>query len=134
MIKSQLRKIFEGLPIVAVYLFGSRASGRIGPISDYDFAVLFDVDRETKLFDLKLQTLGRLKQALGTEAIDVVELNRAPSNIAMVAIARGKLLYSTNEAKRINFEAETISRYLDRDYYESIYNKNMRQQILAGSI
>jgi len=43
MTKEQLNKliaIFKGYSEVKlVYLFGSRASGKTGPLSDYDFAI-----------------------------------------------------------------------------------------------
>lgn len=36
-------KLFENYPeIKLVYLFGSQAEGKTGPMSDYDFAIYFD--------------------------------------------------------------------------------------------
>jgi predicted nucleotidyltransferase len=38
----ELKRIFEQRGVVLAYLFGSQATGRAGPLSDVDFAVLLD--------------------------------------------------------------------------------------------
>jgi len=60
---SQLENIFaEYHAIKLVYLFGSRAGGKVGPLSDYDFAFYFDQPNKKKRFDLKYNIIkeGRL--------------------------------------------------------------------------
>lgn len=135
-LKSVILQALKGMPIIAVYLFGSQATGRVGPLSDYDVAVLFDESgiKKGQLFDARLETIAKLTNALKTDRVDTVVLNEAPSTLAMNIISYGKLLLSTNEPARIAFESRTIAEFLDRDYYERRYNKLMRKHILQGKI
>lgn len=128
----ELNKIFKRHKVIAAYIFGSRATGNAGPLSDYDFAVLLNrkVSRDES-FECQLNLIGEFSKTLKTDAIDLVMLNRAPSNIKMKVVKSGKLLYENNKKERILFEMRTMSEYMDRTYYENRYNKKMREEILA---
>src|SRR3989344_440101 len=72
----KLIPIFEKYPQAKlVYLFGSRATGKVGPLSDYDFAVYLDEKDFLKRFDIRLQIASELSGALKTDAVDVVVIN-----------------------------------------------------------
>ena len=64
-IKTKTAPLFEARPEVGIaYLFGSQATGKTGPLSDYDFAVYFDekdaVQRHKILFRLSVDVMGTL--------------------------------------------------------------------------
>jgi len=64
------QKIFEKYNSVKLaYLFGSRATGEVGPNSDYDFAVFLDPRKKKTFFDTKLELLGNLVGALRTDKV-----------------------------------------------------------------
>lgn len=134
-LKSTYQKLLRRYPIAAIYLFGSQARGDVGPLSDYDFAVLFDGHAaESRFFDLKLKIMGELSSCFKTDRVDLVVLNQAPSNLAMKVIAEGVVIGCRDDRQRIDFEVKTMRVYLDREYYEERYNTTMHQQILAGQL
>src|SRR3989344_9118118 len=72
----QLTPIFESYPeIKLVYLFGSRATGKAGPLSDYDFAVYIDEKDPIKRFDIRLGLMGKISSKLKRDDVDVAVLN-----------------------------------------------------------
>lgn len=93
------------------YLFGSRVDGRVGPLSDYDFAVLLENDQSAPAIRARLA--HELGLVLGANRIDVVILNRAPVELAYTVITQGRPIYQRDEAARVEYEAEVMSRYGD---------------------
>jgi len=94
-----IRGIIAAEPTVAlVYLFGSRAAGNAGPMSDYDFGVVFDHGAEPDEVQAALATA--LARALGTDRIDLVALNRAPVELAYALIAQGVVVHQRDGAVR----------------------------------
>ncbi|MBI5650818.1 MAG: nucleotidyltransferase domain-containing protein, partial [Chloroflexi bacterium] len=75
--------------VLAVFLFGSLAEGYATPQSDIDLGVLFDRDVDLKR---EIAFSAQVGAALGTDKVDVVNLNRASLLLRFRAIA-GKLLY-----------------------------------------
>lgn len=106
------------------YLFGSRAGGAIGPLSDYDLGVL--VERPSD--ELRHRLSHNVCRALDTDRVDLVLLNKAPVELAYAIIAQGRLLYQRSLAARVEFEARVLSRYGD---YVPILRRQ-RQDILQG--
>lgn len=99
-----------GLGVELVYLFGSRAHGEGGPLSDYDVAVLFSKEppaSERYALEHRLTRLAPMGR------VDLVVLNRAPVELQYNVIATGKLIYEADLASRVEFEAQTLSRYGD---------------------
>jgi len=99
--------------LLAVYLFGSYASGNPHRYSDIDMAVLFDKtvnpeDYTDKQIDLAV-SLGRL---LGREA-DVVVLNRAGSFLKYIVLKNGLRVYERPDRSERGFEARAIVEYFD---------------------
>jgi predicted nucleotidyltransferase len=120
-----LRDYFEAEPQVSLaYLFGSQASGAIGPLSDYDLGVLV----EQPSADLRYRLSYALSRVLGTDRIDLVLLNNAPIELAYAIIAQGRLLYERSLAARVEYEAQVLSCY--GDYVPVL--RQQRQDILEG--
>lgn len=96
---------------VAVYYFGSAASGHAGPLSDIDVAVLLDES------DSARETWGRLRdalcRALRTERVDLILLSETPPPLAYRIIRDGHLVFCRDEKRRQVFETGTVMRYLD---------------------
>ncbi len=111
--------------VLLVYLFGSRASGRAGPGSDYDLGVLLDRREDSPAERARLS--HKLVVILGTSALDVVFLNQAPPELAF-AVIQGQLIYERDLATRVEYEAYVMGRYYD--YLP--YLRAQRQEILSG--
>ncbi|EKD57040.1 MAG: nucleotidyltransferase [uncultured bacterium] len=133
--QSKIKTLFKKYPIVAIYLFGSRVRGKIGPLSDYDLAILLDKKiKKGEYFHLQLAILSELNTIFSSDLVDLVVLNKANSILSMKIITEGIVLFTINEFERISFEARVISRYQDRAYYEDRYNKIMFQQISSQGV
>src|ERR1700675_4953646 len=89
-----LSQAWSGDPdLAAIYLFGSRASGRRGPRSDVDLAVVLreDLDADAR-WRKHLALLGDACQRLGTDAVDLVVLEDAPAPLGHRVLKWGRLL------------------------------------------
>ena len=109
-----IKRFFQGLhdkPAVHLaYLFGSSASGKKGPLSDIDIAVLFaEPPTPESVYSLSHQ----LSICLETDRIDLIVLNRAPVELRYAVIASGILVFEVDTSTRVDFEAQTLSFYGD---------------------
>lgn len=123
-----LKSIFTVFPeIKLVYFFGSRAEGNAGPLSDYDFAVYFDIrhgsetDRE-KIFDIKYKLMDRLSRALHTNAIDVVILNVTESPELKYEIIKNGILLYEQEPFSVLVEPKILREYFELRYFLTKYH------------
>lgn len=114
----KIRKYFATQPVEVVYLYGSQATGDSHSRSDYDFGVVFteSIDK-SKRFDKKLEYMAELGSIVGTDRVEVLDLNSAPVYYQYSAIAPRKDIYVKDEGKRIDFESNVLSRYFDRLLY-----------------
>lgn len=111
------------------YLFGSRARGQAGPLSDTDVAVY--LDRRIKLGSYRLILMEKLAKVLKSDHLDLVVLNQAPPLLRHEIIKYGRLL-KDDAARRIPFEGEAIREWLDTDYLRQIQRVALREDIQKG--
>jgi len=106
--------VFRAHPAIKLaYLFGSRATGGTGPLSDYDFALYGDERNNIALFELKTQLHNELAAALKTDRVDVVMLNLAESpELKYAAVREGRLIYEV-EPFRVLVEPRIMNEYFD---------------------
>jgi len=112
---SEIKKIFASHPeIKLAYLFGSRAMGRVGPLSDYDFAVYFgEKTNKLKMSDLQLELMVELGKYLHTDDVDVVVINTSDNAILKFhTIAYSKLLLD-RDGYKVMIEPRIVAEYLD---------------------
>lgn len=121
-----LRELVARQPrVLAVFLFGSLADGYATPQSDIDLGVLFD-----RAIGLKaeLAFAAEVSAALGTDKVDVVNLNRASLLFRFRAVA-GKLLYERDAVRVSYFIEQTVNAHrafepraqaMLRDYFDSL--------------
>lgn len=102
--------------IYAAYLFGSAASGNMGPLSDIDVAFYLKHGKKSHKEMLVLQT-GCMEMFKPFD-VDVVVMNKATNTMNYNIISKGKLISSNNENERILFETSILHEYLDLDYHE----------------
>ncbi|OGK38266.1 hypothetical protein A3I56_03515 [Candidatus Roizmanbacteria bacterium RIFCSPLOWO2_02_FULL_43_10] len=113
--QAHISEYFEHEPVEVVFFFGSRASGYPHGESDYDFGVVFSKGLTTKQRSKKRLTyIGELGKILGVEAVDVVDLEKAPAYLRYAAFASRQDIVCKNESVRINFEHKAMSNYFDR--------------------
>jgi len=117
MIEKKLKKlisIFKLYPkIKLVYLFGSRASGKTGSLSDYDFAVYLDEKDSKKRFNIRLELMAKIGEIFKTNHIDVVIFNDTESpELKYNIIKEGKLIFE-KEPFKILLEPRILNEFFD---------------------
>ena len=114
-LKTCLSQILPRYPVKLAYLYGSSAAGNATPLSDVDIAlVLADMEaiRGDRLI-LELQIEEEISRSCRGNEIDVRVINSAPLMVRGEVITKGVLLYSVDEAFRVEFETSTRSAYFD---------------------
>ncbi|OGH71026.1 MAG: hypothetical protein A3C90_04565 [Candidatus Magasanikbacteria bacterium RIFCSPHIGHO2_02_FULL_51_14] len=112
----------QRLGVAAVYLFGSRAQGAAGPLSDFDFGVIMSDPRQVekstldayqKLYDLFSAIIQ--PESLEADVIDIVFLDspRVPLELKAHVIRRGSLLYDAFPSRRANLESRILLDFAD---------------------
>ncbi len=111
--------------LLAVYLFGSVATGDIKPLSDIDIAVYFyPCTSKEQMSSIENHLYLELCNTLGTDEIDLVNLNIAPLSMQYGALRNKKLIFCSNPKEVVDFESNTILRYLD---FKPIYDEMNRE-------
>lgn len=98
------------------YIFGSITTKKTNKFSDIDVAIFIDFKRinvKNYRYGYQAEILTDLMQLLGTKSVDLVILNHAKSLLRHQVIYYGKLIYSISEQERINFQVDTINKYMD---------------------
>lgn len=111
----RLKDLFKNYPYIAsAYLFGSYASGRTGPMSDVDIAVLLKKPYpEGRYLIHQLDYLSFRIEELLKKEVDVVEMNRQGLIFQYNILRTGKLIYDADPSFRANYVSRLISAYCD---------------------
>ena len=125
-----IEQIEKDTDIVALYSFGSLATGDLKPLSDLDFGILISSKLGKKeRFDKHLDLIGKFNEVLRTDEVDLVMMNDAPMRFSHNIIKSGKLLYCSNKTELSDFIEKTIKLYLDfrffRDAFDDIFLKGI---------
>jgi len=100
-----------------VILFGSQINGTSNKMSDHDFAVYFDGDRDER-FKFRMGLLGRLPDEFDVQIFQDLPL------FVRKSVFKGKVIYAENLDFVYDVAYETIKSYgYFRKYYED-YIKN----------
>lgn len=112
----KLKNIFKDYPYIAsAYLFGSQTSGKTGPMSDVDIAVMVK-DNSPKGRELmrEIDYLSyRIEDTLSAGEVDLIVLNNQGLIFQHNVLRTGKLIYDADPDVRIKFVAKVISDYCD---------------------
>jgi predicted nucleotidyltransferase len=134
--------ILKKIGVETIYLFGSRAEGRISPMSDVDIGVVFErqekykdntIEVYNKLYDIFVDVLPKnyLKKRfdIREHEFDIVFLQFAPVDLQYSAIIKNKILYQENKEKTFYYQEKVLKEYLDFKYYLNIFQKAILARI-----
>jgi len=114
----KLSDCLDKYPVIIAYLFGSEAKGKAGLLSDIDIAVFFDKKTDkSERFDMKLRLSSELSSIM-KKTVDVVTLNDSPVQLSYEVIKHEKVIFCKDKSMQVDFETKTLSKYLDRRYYD----------------
>ena len=113
MLKGIIAIIKDYPEIKLVYFFGSKAEGKGGALSDFDFAFYIDEKDLKKLYEIKLSLIDRISILLKTDKVDVVILNLIDGpEIKYNIIKNGKLIFEC-EPFKVLIEPKILNEYFD---------------------
>lgn len=111
--------------ILFAYIYGSYPTGNIHLQSDIDIAVYLK-EKDTEYY------LKKDNEFLVNDKFDIRILNVMPLVLKFKVLKDGKLLFSNDEPKRIDFETEVIDRYFELKPYLDEYDELLKERILSG--
>jgi hypothetical protein len=115
--------------IVAAYLFGSYAKGHARSDSDIDVGLLLSDNVQFGVL-YPVQVARELKDGCQIrQDIDVRILNKGTLRF-LHQVLKGKLLFSRDDKKRIEFETSAIDRYLDFKPFLEEYDRMRKERLL----
>jgi len=123
-------KLKEDEDIIFVYIFGGYGKGKISPLSDFDIGIY--LKENVDIFEKKIYLNSFITSILKTDEVDIVFLNNAPCVLVHNILKTGKLLFSKDEKKRIEFVAKNIKEYFDMQYYLKRFKEDMFKRIEEG--
>ncbi|KPJ56576.1 MAG: hypothetical protein AMJ42_05175 [Deltaproteobacteria bacterium DG_8] len=129
-VESKTKDLSERFDILLLYLFGSYALNSANILSDLDIAFLpggkFNVDKILSL-------IGELQDIFEEEAIDLVDLSKAPLTLIHRVFREGKCLYACDLKTKIEFESMNENLYYDTEYLRREYFDALKRRIKNGT-
>lgn len=114
----ELTRVLEGYPVRLAILFGSTVHGTATDQSDIDIAVAFESDLDpAERLEQRISLIVSLTDALGTDAIDVADLEGIHPGVGLAALENGYDLIE-NPTLRAQFKEEYEDSYPDEETHE----------------
>jgi predicted nucleotidyltransferase len=119
--------------VVAAMLIGSQARAEAGPLSDIDIGVWHEpgLDPGERL-RLQLGLGAAASEALDTDEVDIVLLNRATPLMRHRAVRDARRLVERDSKTRVRLESRAILDYLDTKPLRAELARGMRHRIEEG--
>ena len=129
-IEFSIEKCCRKFDIWLLYIFGSYAFDKAYKLSDLDIAFLphhkLDLDKT-------LGFLNEFQDIFQEEAIDLVDLKKAPLSLIHRVFKEGRCLYARDLRTRIEFEVRSESLYYDTEPLRKKYFEALERRIEDGS-
>jgi len=127
----RLQDVFAKYPdILAVYLFGSRATATARPDSDYDLAVVSERERPVRC--RKLDILSDLARA-GFDNVDLSFLDHDNIVLSHEAVRMNRVVFCRPEFDRAAYYSRVIRKYFDFLPCLNIQRQSFKKRILHGT-
>jgi len=119
--------------VAAVWLFGSRARGSAGSRSDVDLAVALRAGMTPdERWRARLELTGDASRRLGTDAVDVIVMEDAPTVLGHRVLRDGKLLCERDPHRRVAVAEEIVRNYLDDEYLRRVLDAELSRRLREG--
>lgn len=111
--------------ILFAYLYGSYATQTALPDSDIDIAVYLKEGDMHYYLKKDEELLG----SIPNDKIDIRILNTMPLLLKFRVIKEGKVIFSQDEQKRVDFEIDVMDRYFELKPYIDEYEEFFKERI-----
>ena len=115
-LRAVLPAILRPRPVVAAYLYGSFADGRVLPDSDIDIALVLAPEPSLTAYErtaLELDVAAEIEDCDFDRTVDVRVINDAPLVAQGAVLTDGICVYSGDETLREEYEVLTRKLYFD---------------------
>lgn len=111
----KLDAVFRNYSFIAsAYLFGSQATGKTGPMSDVDIAILLKEPRpKGRELMHQMNNLSFRIEEIFKKEVDVIEMNSQGLIFQHNVLRSGNLIYDADPLFRANYVSRLISSYCD---------------------
>ena len=136
-IVSTIRGLFSRYPILVSYLFGSQATQKANPNSDYDFAIMLSPKvLPVRYSYYKLRLITDLLRTVNTEFLDLVILNdpKTPLLLKFNIIKEGAIIYEKDKRQREILETDILLEWYDQQYFEHLWCTHFTKNLAQGKI
>lgn len=128
---AELQGVFGEYPeVLAVYLFGSRATGNARKDSDYDLAVVSARGESAR--GRRMDILSNLVKA-GFSNVDLSFLDHDNIVLQHEAVRMNQLVFSRPEFDRGSFYSRVMRMYFDFLPYLNVQRQAMKERLLHGT-
>lgn len=129
-VESIIKVLENERDILFAYLFGSYAKGTQNEKSDIDIAVYLIDEEILEKYPLYTSRLAiRIENILDKKKVDVRILNGSTLRFRNQVLMHGKLLFSKDEKKRIEFETSSLAKYYDFKPHIDMYDAARRARL-----
>ena len=126
--------IIKNFPVLLCYLYGSYARGDIHPFSDIDIGIYLEKMNSGKMLDIDLSLALEFDDIIGHGCnVDVRSINNMPLLMKGKLVTEGILLYSRNDAFRVEFETNVRKAYFDFRPFIIQYQNSYLANCLTGT-
>jgi len=112
-----LGAVLDGQPAVRfAYVFGGAGRRELRPLSDVDVAVY--LDEAVDPVQARLDLIGVVTKHLGTDEVDLVVLNQAPTALLGRIVQSRRVIVDKDPFLRHRFESLALRKFLDFRIFE----------------
>jgi len=115
--------------VIAIYLFGSRATGKADHSSDVDIGILLDTKDQAKQTRRRKQYMLDLANSLKKEIHPVI-LNYAGEELMRQIFTHGKCILVKDQKKLSLFKMTAFARIADFGYYRTRMQSGLIRSIM----
>ncbi|AKB80425.1 putative nucleotidyltransferase [Methanosarcina horonobensis HB-1 = JCM 15518] len=111
------------------YIFGSFLERK--DFNDIDIALLLSESLDPyESLKFSLRVAGKLERQISPRLeFDIKILNNSPMELQFEVIKKGQVIFSRDESRRIDYESEVISTYLDLKYMYDFIDKEFLARV-----
>lgn len=102
--------------ILFAYLFGGATASHLRPLSDVDVAVY--LDDSVNPIEARLEAIGAVTTHLGTDEVDLVVLNTAPTALTGRILQTRRVICDRDPFRRHRFESLALREFFDFRLFE----------------
>lgn len=129
----QLKTAFEKHGVVLAYLYGSQATGKAGPLSDVDIAVLFSPGvSKSERFSRVLSLMADLAHVFQRDDVNVLDLEEGTPLLNNNVRLHGRVIYCVDERARAEFALRALQRFVDTEPLRREQNRYLQEKIRRG--